>query len=122
MPMLWFSFIFFLGIGLICGVRAVQQAHTLRRLRREGVAGEAVITSRTVTGSPRGGYSFRLKYRYEYQRQSYEREERVRAKLYRAWTTGSYIPVRYLPENPSLVAIEGNHTLFAFALTSLLLL
>lgn len=88
--------------------KALLQARTTLRLRRRGLRGEAVVVARHVAGTRRGGIAYYLRYRYEYQGHSYEREEDVFAKLYKTSALGTKLSIRYLPQHPNVADLEAN--------------
>lgn len=111
--LLWIFLFILLIFGVLYGIRGILEARIRRRLRREGIDGEAVVVGHWVMGTPRSGNTYYVKYRYYDQGHFYRREEQVGSNRYKAWPTGTRVAVRYLPQNPyvSRITSEKNHFL-----------
>ncbi len=103
-----------LVLGVLYGIRGLHEARIRRQLGRDGVDTEAVVTGHWMIGTPRSGNTYYVGYRFRAWGEEYEHEEQVGLSKYRVWNRGTLIPVRYLPQDPSLARItsEKNYCLF----------
>jgi len=108
-PCLWLPLLFLVTLGVLYGVGGIREARIQRRLRREGIETKAVVVGHWVMRN-----AYYVTYRYDYQGQSYKRQEQVGSSKYQIWPRGTKISVRYLPKDPSVIRIAGeeNHYLF----------
>jgi hypothetical protein len=84
------------------------------RLKKSGAVTQAQIVDRrqevpgNTTDPGRARYYGR--FRFTHQAQTYEIEQRVGRKTYNMLRPGIIVPVRFLPERPSLARLDGLYT------------
>jgi hypothetical protein len=84
------------------------------RLKKSGAVTQAEVVDRRQEAPGNSTDPSRARYygrfRFTHQAQTYEVEQRVGRKTYNMLRPGSVVPVRFLPERPTLACLDGLYT------------
>ena len=94
----------FLGVTFLLG--AIKEAKEWFGLRRQGIIVEGRITNRREKPT-RGTPNYYVTYGYDYDGQTYSREQQVRKKQYQALENGSNVAVLCMSSHPQVATLEG---------------
>ncbi len=108
----------FFVIGGIIALAVALNVYGCWRYQRQAAFDKAPevrgeVVGRSVSSSTKGTPYYTLRYQYEApeptgRQRSYESTAEVQADIYQRYPEGSELPVRYLPEEPSISNVPGN--------------
>ena len=96
-------------IGALLTFATLSEWYVMEQFKSTGITTQAQVIER-YSGNFRGIRTYFLRLRFENNEQAYENRVQVNAAQYSRYQVGEEAPIRYLPEDPTIVSVDWENS------------